>query len=906
MSGVYTIPLVVLSVGIAIIAAYASIELAARISMAEGRMRSSWLVGGAVAMGTGIWAIHYVGMIAFRLPIPIYYHLPTVLLSMLVGMLASFVGLVAVSSPKLTILRTLFGGTTMGGGIATMHYVGMASIRVRALCHYSPLTVCLSVVAAVVISCLAVRLIFSLRGFHEMWNIRKAGGAFLLGITIPIMHYIGMGAAHFEAAAVRIAGDSGLVSISRFDLFTLVTAVLAVLALAICCTFVDRHLATQASELALSQQQLQDVFDNMADAFVVLDVPTNTLQANRPAMELLGIPSQLLTREEARSCFELFDQDNHPIPFSDWPLCKAIEGEFWEHAECIVRRRDTGAVTTTDVTTRPVLRSDGSTRQVFVCYRDVTDRKQNSDSRARLAAIVDCSEDAILSKDRYGIIRSWNSAAERIFGYTTEEMVGQSIMRLVPTELHDEELDFLERLSHGEIIDHVETMRRHKSGRSIHVSLTISPIRDAHGRFVGSSKIVRDITERKMLERQLARTHKMQAIGELTGGIAHDFNNLLGVIVGNLSLIEGIVLDGAREGDAGLLKRVRIAEKAAARGADLTRRLLTFSSTSDLNPVSVAVKDVVQEALELASRTLGPDIRVTPRIAENLPPIFIDPSGLESALLNLMVNARDAMPRGGTISVLCELVHFDESAVQVRAGELRPGSFVSITVTDAGVGMSAQTLERALEPFFTTKPRGKGTGLGLPMVYGFARQSGGTVRIYSEVGHGTSVTLYLRLAQSAPIASCLEHEPLSIANAAMKVLVVDDEPELLEIAVAYLRRLGIQSTYEARNGAAALDIVRAHPEIELVITDVIMPGGINGAELVEHIRQYLPAVKVIYSSGFPADALAERSGTAIDGHLLRKPYQRAEFEAAVRHVLESTSVAKDDAVFLRTCSGAES
>lgn len=882
MSGVYNTPLVLLSMAIAVLSAYAAIELTSRIVIARGRTRFAWLTGGALTMGVGIWAMHYVGMVAFQLPIPIFYHLPTVLLSLVIAVLASLVGLSVVSASRLTLSRTLLGGTTMGCGIAGMHYVGMAAMRVSAMCHYSPVLVIFSVVAAIAISCLALEMIFALRGVHDSWNIRKSGGALLLGLAIPIMHYIGMAAVHFDPARIHLNGIDDLISNSTFDRVTIIAVVIAVLALGIISAFIDRHLTLQASELALSRQQLQDLFDNMVDALVVLDVASNTVQANRPATELLGVPSRHIATDLNAFGFELLDSRNRKVPFQDLPLSLALRGEFLDQAEYIVRRLDGNGETITTVTTRPVLSVDGMTRQFYVSFHDITERKQNTDTRARLASIVDTSQDAIISKDASGVIQSWNAAAERIFGYTPEEMIGQSIMRLLPHDLQHEEFEFLARLSRGEIIDHVETVRRHKGGKPIHVSLTISPIHDAHGRFVGASKIARDITDRKMLERQLQRTHKMQAIGELTGGIAHDFNNLLGVIVGNLSLLESMV-----EHEPEMLKRVRIAEKAAGRGADLTRRLLTFSSTGELNPVSTEVSTVIQDTLELAARTLGPEIRVSSRIAEKMPPIFVDPSGLESALLNLMVNARDAMPKGGAISILSELVTFDDSSVPVRAGELRPGRFAAISVSDTGEGMSAETLERALEPFFTTKARGKGTGLGLPMVYGFARQSGGAVRIYSEVGHGTTVTLYVRLADSAPQAVHIEQKPLEASDTALKVLVVDDEPELLEVATSYLRRMGFTATYEARNGAEALNIVRIQPDIDLLITDVIMPGGLNGAELVEHIRHFIPNVRVIYSSGFPADALAERSGTAIDGHLLRKPYQRADFENAVRLAVET-------------------
>ena len=272
-----------------------------------------------------------------------------------------------------------------------------------------------------------------------------------------------------------------------------------------------------------------------------------------------------------------------------------------------------------------------------------------------------------------------------------------------------------------------------------------------------------------------------------------------------------------------------------------------------------------------------------------MPSVFVDAAGLESALLNLAVNARDAMPRGGTLTIGTELSNLDAGYPPVHTGELKEGTYACISVTDTGEGMSRETLERAFEPFFTTKPRGKGTGLGLAMVYGFVKQSGGTVRLYSELGIGTTVSLYLPLAGRS-----LQPLPAIVpVRAAVKqgstVLVVDDEADLLEIALAYLEELGYTALH-ATDGAGALEIVARRGDIDLLVTDVIMPGGMNGMELAQKVQQVSPRTKVIFSSGFPADALEERSGKLVDGPLLRKPYQRAEFIAAIRNTMDATRV----------------
>jgi CheY-like chemotaxis protein len=392
------------------------------------------------------------------------------------------------------------------------------------------------------------------------------------------------------------------------------------------------------------------------------------------------------------------------------------------------------------------------------------------------------------------------------------------------------------------------------------------------------------------LEEQLRQSQKMEAIGQLTGGVAHDFNNLLGVIIGNLDLLDRLVA-----GNDAAIQRVRIAQKAAMRGADITRRLLMFSSTEVLKPSVVLLKDSIQSMIELAGHAIGAEIEITTRVDKSVPPLFVDPTGLESALLNLVVNARDAMPRGGSIIIASEVLSLDEGHPAVQAGDLKAGRYVRVSVSDTGQGMSRETLGRAFEPFFTTKPRGKSTGLGLAMVYGFAKQSGGIARAYSELGQGTTVSIYLPLvANLSPPVPASPLKPLS-AKPGGAALVVDDEVDLVDVALSYLADMGLAG-HHAIDGASALNVIAQHAEIELMVTDIVMPGGMNGVELAKRALVLRPGLKIIYSSGFPAEALAEKSMPLINGPLLHKPYQRAEFTAIVRRVIEgndSTSTSEN-------------
>jgi PAS domain S-box-containing protein len=511
---------------------------------------------------------------------------------------------------------------------------------------------------------------------------------------------------------------------------------------------------------------------------------------------------------------------------------------------------------------------------------DVTERTHAAQVHARLAAIVESSDDAIIGTDLAGIVTSWNGGAHRIFGYSFVEMAGHPIGRLLPDDRQHEEDQILNWIRQGESIAHLERVRKRKDGELIDVSITVSPIRDAAGKVIGASKIAQDSTARKQLEQQLRQSQKMEAIGQLTGGIAHDFNNLLGVIIGNLDLLERLVANNAAAAE-----RVRTAQKAAMRGSDLTGRLLGFSSRQRLNPEPTALDESIHNMLAMAARVIGPDITIATRLDPSIPLVQVDAAGLDNALLNLAVNARDAMPNGGSLTISSELRDLEDTYPPVQAEELKPGRYAKISVSDCGQGMSAETLKRVFEPFFTTKPRGKGTGLGLSMVYGFVKQSGGTIRIYSELGQGTTVSFYLPLAAGVTVPPCVAAVPEPQSKATGTVLVVDDEVDLLEVALAFVEEMGYR-TVHATGGNGALAALASEPNVDLLITDIVMPGGMNGVELARKVRQLHPGVKVVYSSGYPSDALADKSGMPLDGPLLNKPYLRGEFVATIRSVME--------------------
>jgi PAS domain S-box-containing protein len=879
LSGHYDYRLVVLSVFIAVLAAYAALDLAARVTTARGHARLIWLCGGAIAMGVGIWAMHYIGMEAFYLPVRVMYDWPTVLLSLIAAILAAGVALFTVSRPTMARARMIVGGIFMGSGIAAMHYIGMEAMRLPAMCMYSPWLVGLSIALAIAISFVALQLTFALRDHLAPWSLHKIGSALIMGLAIPIMHYVGMAAAGFMPLSSMNGGLAHAIDVSSFNTLSIAIVAVLILGIAFLTSFVDRRFSLQALRLKTSQSQLQTIFDNMTEGILVLDREGKTVLFNKAAVRLISIPEGPEGYRKVVEQFEAFLPNGEPLPPAEWPTARALRGEFVQNLEILFRRRSNGETGAREISTAPATEAKGEASQIIVTYRDVTEHRQIDEARNRLAAIVESSEDAIIGKSDTGVVTSWNQGAEKLFGYAATEMIGRSIKHLLPADRQHEEEEILSQIRQGKSVDHFETVRVRKNGGLVHVSLTISPIRDAKGKIIGASKIVRNITGRKQMERQLQQSQKMEAIGQLTGGIAHDFNNLLGVIVGNLDLLERLIA-----GSEVALKRVQTAQKAAARGADLTRRLLAFCSSVELKPAPTELHQSVRNMIEMA-RALGPDIKIATHLDESMPLVLVDAGGLENALLNLAVNSRDAMPAGGTITITTKLSTFEESYPPVRTGEVTAGCYACISVSDTGCGMSKDTLSRVFEPFFTTKPHGRGTGLGLAMVYGFVKQSGGTVSIYSEPGLGTTLTFYLPLAENISQSLPAIVPEVLPAKRSGKVLVVDDELDLLEIATIYLDEMGY-TTYRAQDGVSALEVLEQQGDIDLIVTDIVMPGGMNGVELAQRARQLLPKVKLIYCSGFPADAMTERKLPVLDGRLLNKPYQRAAFGAMVSAAME--------------------
>ena len=490
---------------------------------------------------------------------------------------------------------------------------------------------------------------------------------------------------------------------------------------------------------------------------------------------------------------------------------------------------------------------------------------------------------AIFMLDPHGMITTWNPGAARIKGYRSEEVIGKHFSLFYTQEDRDRQLPrvALERaIRFGKY--EAEAWRVRKDGTRFWASVLVDTIRDDQGKIVGFAKITRDMTHIRHMQEQLHQAQKMEAIGQLTGGVAHDFNNLLTVILGNLEQMQA----NLPAQDAKLRRAVDQAARGAQRAATLTQQLLAFSRRQPLNPKPTDLNRLVSSMSELIRRTLSENISIETVLGAGVWRIEIDAHQLESALLNLAVNARDAMrERGGKLTIETSNAHLDESYTSSYA-EVDPGQYVLVCVSDTGTGMSKEVIERAFDPFFTTKPIGEGTGLGLSQVYGFVKQSGGHIKIYSEVGEGTTVKIYLPRYTGHDV----EAEPQTVeyiphGSSDEVILVVEDDPDVRGYSTESLRELGF-SVLEAPDGPAALRILERHPEVQMLFTDVDLPG-INGKELVDQARVRRPGIKVLFTSGYARNAIVHQGRLDTGVQLLMKPFTRAQLATRVRDVLDA-------------------
>lgn len=623
---------------------------------------------------------------------------------------------------------------------------------------------------------------------------------------------------------------------------------------------VEAEIAAQNSAEALEQQELAetalrqseaeltDFFDNASTALHWVGEDGRILRANQAELDMLGYErSEYLGRHIAE-----FHVDR---PVIDDILEKLLSGQVIHSYPARLRCKN-GDIKDVLIDSSGY-KVEGRFMHTRCFTRDVTEAQRAQEASARLAAVVSSSRDAIISKTLEGVITSWNAAAERIFGYTASEMVGQSVFKLIPEEFHDSERIVLDRLRRGETVELAEAERMRKDGRRIWISLSVSPVLDQGGAIIGAASIKRDITERKTVAEHLQETQRLQAVGQLAGGMAHEANNQMSVVLGGAQFLlrrPDLAPDARRD--------VESIRQAADRTAAITQQLLTFGRRQFQQLQDVNLNRVVESMEPVLRRSLRENHELDVRLGLRDGLVRADQRQLEQVLLNLTLNARDAMPDGGRLSIeTAEVTVTGDKAGDAR--QLAPGRYAALVVQDTGHGMDSGTLQRVFEPFFTTKDVGQGTGLGLSVVHGIVNQTGGHIGVESDRGKGTTFSVYFPITSTGGVAELPEHAQAPPSDRGRVALVVEDDPHVRAMAARGLIEAGYV-VLQAGNGRLALDQIRSHRgPLDIVITDIGMPE-MDGHELGRHLQAERPGVPVLFVTGYGEANSASP--------LLRKPF----------------------------------
>ena len=632
----------------------------------------------------------------------------------------------------------------------------------------------------------------------------------------------------------------------------------------------ERKQAEQA--LRSSEQRLRSIIDNSPAAIFLKDFESRYLLANRSLGMWYGLQSQDIVGKTTHDLFprELADtfvaQDRiviaeggtreweAEVPFSDGT----------RHNIHFIKFLVPGP--------------EGGNAGIGVIGTDISEYRRAEEalreSEAQLRLVIDALPATIAYFDTSIRYRLVNKRTEERFGQPVSKILGKSLRDVVGEENERRFRPHVDAALAGER-QTFETTVSHPDGHTREIEISYLPHLGANGNVLGFFALGLDVTERRALEEQLRQAQRMEAVGQLTGGVAHDFNNLLAVVQGNAELLSDTV--GSDDPFASTILR------ATMRGAELTQRLLAFSRQQPLQPKTIDLAVLVDGMSDLLKRTLGETVEIETARAAACWNAVADPGQVEDALLNLSINARDAMPKGGRLTIECDNAQLDADYIAENPGAIA-GDYVVLAVSDNGVGMSADVKARAFEPFFTTKDVGEGSGLGLSMVYGFAKQSGGHVSIYSEEGNGTTVKLYLPKAADTSAVAGAEVSAAIPRGRGETLLVIEDDPDVRGLAVRILTDLNYR-LIDVADAAAAHAVLETGQPVQLVLSDVVLPGGTNGPEFAEEARARDPDLKVIFMSGYPAEAARRNGFLGSDKVLLNKPFQRRQLAMAVRDAL---------------------
>lgn len=640
--------------------------------------------------------------------------------------------------------------------------------------------------------------------------------------------------------------------------------------------------------LGESEEKHRTLFETMAQGVVYQDANGEIHSANPAALNILGLNEEQIKRKTSYDKnWKAIHEDGTEFPGEEHPAIVALKtGKEVRNVIMGVYNPYKKMYRWLLINATPLFKQNSTTPyQVYTTFDDITDMKFLQREMDRLSgelnAIIDAAPLAIFDLDTGSNVRSlWNSAAERMFGWKREEVIGRRLP-IVPESREQEFQSLHERLMSGESFTGIELHRIRKDGSPIDISSATAPLRNMQGDIIGIMVIASDITEHNKLKQQFLHAQKMEAVGRLAGGMAHDFNNLLTVILGNISMI----LMNFDENDSRFIMLDEI-NKTAQRATLLTRQLLTFSRKQVVEAQSINLNTVLKDMKNLLQRLIGEDIELSVKFSDDVGTISIDVGQLEQVITNLVVNSRDAMPKGGKITIETMLTELAETDDYGRyTGE--KDDYAMIAVSDTGVGMDRETMEHIFEPFFTTKEQGKGTGLGLTTSYGIVKQNNGHIRIYSEPGHGTTVKVFLPLSEGGqePVTRAVVEE--GDVSGTETILVVEDEPSVRNVAVQILGQLGY-TMIEASNGEEGLAMAKAYglDRIDLLLTDMVMPK-MGGKDLADTVHRLRPEVKTLFMSGYTGSAIVAEDIMRIGAYFLQKPFTSSILAKKVRDVLDS-------------------
>ncbi len=628
---------------------------------------------------------------------------------------------------------------------------------------------------------------------------------------------------------------------------------------------------------ALSQQieERRRIFETSQDLIMVTDPQGILIQVSPSSEAILGyLPQEMI----GRGSIELLHPDD--LEKSREGMRAARHGQQMRDFNSRYIHKDGHVVTLSwmGAWSEPV-------KRYFFVGRDMTESRRAQEalreSEQMARRIVDTAIDAFLQSDERGSILNWNRQAETIFGWSRQEALGKNLFDLIFADADRDDLRAaLERfLNSGrdEILGgRREVMARRRDGKEFRAELSVTALKTRESCVFNT--FVRDLTDKIAAEDRVRQAEKMEAVGQLTGGIAHDFNNILTVITGTIEILAEAV-----KKEPQLSAITRMIDEAASRGADLTQHLLAFARKQPLQPREIDVNTLIVDTAKLLRPTLGEQIEIESAFESETCFATVDPNQLTTAILNLALNARDAMPNGGKLILETGTAYLDENYAS-QYSDVHPGLYTLIAVSDTGTGIPADIIDKVFNPFFTSKGPGKGTGLGLSMVYGFVKQSAGHIRIYSEEGHGTTIRMYLPPGTGdAPTSSDIDASA-AVQGGHETILVVEDDKLVRDYVLAQLRSLGY-ATLEAANGAEALALVKAGREFDLLFTDVIMPGAMNGRQLADEIAKLRPGLKVLYTSGYTENAIIHHGRLDSGVLLLAKPYRKSELAGMIRAAL---------------------